>query len=183
MRFTERFFYQHYYKFLKSPARFLVLLAFAGLFFLGAYLWLQLDLPTEPEQWVPCRSHVPAVPGARDEQGFLRRSYARERVHRVGNRRRVDDSNTNPWIPSDLGNVVYAENFDPSTAAAQAYIMRVYETLKTAACAKSACVGSLLINPLYEIRNILGQTSSTGGVKRRVLLLVKLWRGVTGTAE
>ena len=53
LRFTERFFYQHYYKFLKSPARFLVLLAFAGLFFLGAYLWLQLDLPTEPEQWFP----------------------------------------------------------------------------------------------------------------------------------
>ena len=163
LRFTERFFYQHYYKFLKSPARFLVLLAFAGLFFLGAYLWLQLDLPTEPEQWFPADHMFQQYQELATNKVFSA-APTLVNVSIVWGIGGVDDSNTNPWIPSDLGNVVYAENFDPSTAAAQAYIMRVYETLKTAACAKSACVGSLLINPLYEIRNILGQTSSTGAL-------------------
>jgi hypothetical protein len=43
MRFTERFFYLHYYKFLSGPAKYVILIVFAGLFAGGAALWVRLS--------------------------------------------------------------------------------------------------------------------------------------------
>ena len=74
----------------------------------------------------------------------------------------VDDSDTNPWKPSDLGDVTYDPNFDVSTAASQAHLMATYEALKTAPCSVKACSDSLLINPTTPIRNILAETAADG---------------------
>ena len=53
MRMTERFFYVRYYEFLKGPAKYVILLAFAGLFAGGVATWVSLKVPKEPEQWFP----------------------------------------------------------------------------------------------------------------------------------
>ena len=163
MRVTERFFYSHYYEFLRGPAKFVVLAAFAGLFAGGISLWVSLELPSEPEQWFPESHMFEQYQQLGTQKVMLGGGESTTLdVAIVWGISGVDDSDTNPWKPSDLGDVTYDPNFDVSTAASQAHLMATYEALKTAPCSVKACSDSLLINPTTPIRNILAETAADG---------------------
>jgi hypothetical protein len=165
MRMTERFFYVRYYHFLKGPAKYVILACFAALFAAGVALWVALEVPAEPEQWFPT-SHM-----FQQYQDLSTRkvmtggdSASTLSVNVMWGLNGVDDKGTDPWIPSDLGRVKFDGGFDPSTAAAQVWLMQTYEKLKTAPCAAEACSYGRLVDPAVHIKNILAETDSGGNV-------------------
>jgi len=165
MRMTERFFYVRYFNFLNSPAKYVILAAFAGLFAGGVALWVSLEVPKEPEQWFP-KSHMFQQYQDMGSQKVMKGGSEAERldVSLVWGLDGLNTKGTDPWIPSDLGEVTYDANFDPSTAAAQKHIMKSYESLKIAPCTAKACSGGKLVDPVVTIRNILAETDASGAV-------------------
>jgi hypothetical protein len=160
MRMTERFFYVRYYEFLKGPAKYVILLAFAGLFAGGVALWLSLEVPEEPEAWFPETHMFQQYQDLGASKVMLGGGASSAlNVNVLWGISGVNDKGTDSWIPSDLGTVIYDPEFDISTAAAQAWLMQSYEALKTASCSAKACSNDVLVDPLAGIRNILGETS------------------------
>ena len=160
MRMTERFFYVRYYEFLKGPAKYVILLAFAGLFAGGVATWVSLKVPNEPEQWFPEEHMFQEYQDLGTSKVMLGggESNALD-VNVMWGISGVNDKGTDTWIPDDLGTVIYDPEFDISTATAQAWLMQTYEALKTASCSAKACSNDVLVDPLVAIRNILGETS------------------------
>lgn len=165
MRRTEKFFYVTYYNFLRGPAKWVILAVFAGIFAAGVGLWINLEVPKDPEQWFPGSHMFQQYQDLGSSKIMLGGGAASELdVTIVWGLAGLNDAGTDPWLPSDLGVPLYDTSFDPSTAAAQAWLMQTYEALKTAACASSACSGGLLIDPLRSIRNVLTETDSGGNL-------------------
>ena len=165
MRMTERFFYVRYFNFLNSPAKYVILAAFAGLFAGGVALWVSLEVPKEPEQWFPKTHMFQQYQDMGSDKIMMGGSGADTLdVSLVWGLSGLNTKGTDPWKPSDLGDVIYDAGFDPSTAAAQAHLMKSYESLKTAACGAKACSGGKLADPLVTIRNIVAETDATGAV-------------------
>jgi|AntAceMinimDraft_1070359.scaffolds.fasta_scaffold01814_2 hypothetical protein len=165
MRRTERFFYVHYFKFLKGPAKYVILVCFTALFTTGVYLWVNLEVPSEPEQWFP-ESHMFQQ---YQELGSLKvmkggDSASTLPVNILWGIDGVDDTGTDSWIPSDLGTVKFDGGFDPSAAKAQAWLMQTYEKLKRAPCTAKACGFGLLVDPTASVKNILAETDASGNV-------------------
>ena len=163
MRWTERFFFDIYFKFLKGRAKYVILASFAALFAAGVAIWVTLEVPKEPEQWFP-KSHMfqqyqdlgsaKVMVGGGSASSLM--------VSILWGISGVNDKGTDPWIPDDLGTVEYNAAFDPSTAESQAWIMQTYENLKKAPCSAKACRGGILVDPDDPIRNILAETDSAG---------------------
>jgi len=165
MRRTERFFYLHYYNFLRGPAKYVILVVFAGLFAAGVALWVGLTVPTEPEQWFP-KSHMFQqyldLTGSKVLAGGG--SANTLTVNILWGLNGLNTKGTNSWVPSDLGTVRYNTVFDPSDGKAQAWIMHTYEELKKAPCTAKACSDGLLSNPIEPIKNILAETDKGGAI-------------------
>lgn len=164
-RRIERFFAGPYTTVMKSKVKYVVIATFGAIFAIGVYYWTLLSLPTEPEQWFPM-NHMYTT---------YRDISANKVFNGIGDSTRVqaslvwglgglDRTGKNKWDPSDLGKLYYAEDFDPSTAAAQAWIMDTYESLKTAPCSAKACENSLLVGAGFDILNVLAETNRTGHV-------------------
>ena len=163
MRRTEKFFYVTYFNLLKGPAKWVILVIFASIFAAGIWLWVNLEVPKDPEQWFPGSHMFQQYQGLGTSKIMLGGGAASELdVNIVWGLDGLDDAGTDPWLPSDLGVPKYDANFDPSTAAAQVWLMATYEALKTAACDAKACSGGLLIDPLRPIRNVVAETDDDG---------------------
>jgi hypothetical protein len=164
MRMTEKFFYVTYYEFLRGPAKWVILLVFAGLFAGGIASWVSLEVPKDPEQWFPGSHMFQQYQDIGTSKVMLGGGAASELdVNIVWGLAGLDDTGTDSWLPSDLGVPVYDPSFDPSTREAQAWLMRTYESLKTARCDSKACSDASLIDPMRPIRNVLAETDATNG--------------------
>lgn len=165
MRFTERFFYVRYFNFLKGPAKYVIIVAFAGLFACGIALWVSLKLPEEPEQWFPGSHMFQQYQDLGSSKVMVGGGSASTlSVNILWGISGVDDKGTDSWIPSDLGTVKYNGAFDLSAAASQAWIMQTYDNLKVAPCTVEACSDGVLVDPLEPIRNILAETDPSGNL-------------------
>ena len=181
MRFTERFFYVHYYNFLKGPAKYVILALFSALFAGGIALWVNLKVPEEPEQWFPKSHMFQQYQDLGSSKVMVGGGSANTlSVNILWGIDGVDDSGTDAWIPSDLGSVKYDGTFDPSTAASQAWIMKTYDALKTAPCSAKACSDGLLVNPLEPVRNIVAETDAGGNLTGGFYLWLRT-QGAGGT--
>ena len=164
-RKIERFFRGPYTSMMKTNAKFVILAAFGALFSIGVYYWTKLDLPTEPEEWFPMNHMYTAYRDIQVNGVFNGISDSSSiKVSLVWGLGGLDRSGTNKWDPSDLGKLYYANDFDPSTAAAQAWIMDTYDALKTAPCSATACGNSRLVGTGFELLNILAETDSSGRI-------------------
>ena len=165
MRRTEKFFYVTYFTFLKGPAKWAIVLAFAGVFAGGVASWVSLEVPKDPEQWFPGSHMFQQYQDIGSSKVMLGGGAGSELdVNIVWGLAGLDDTGTDSWLPSDLGVPVYDAAFDLSTAAAQAWLMQTYESLKTAPCDAKACDGDVLVDPLHAIRNVLAETDATGAL-------------------
>ena len=165
MRRTEKFFYVTYFDFLKGPAKWAILLAFAGLFAGGVATWVSLEVPKDPEQWFPGSHMFQQYQDIGTSKVMLGGGAGSELdVNIVWGLKGLNDKGTDSWLPSDLGVPVYDAAFDPSTAAAQAWLMHTYEALKTAPCDAKACSDGRLVDPLRAIRNVLAETDANGAL-------------------
>ena len=165
MRRTEKFFYVTYFTFLKGPAKWAIVLAFAGVFAGGVASWVSLEVPKDPEQWFPGSHMFQQYQDIGSSKVMLGGGAGSVLdVNIVWGLAGLDDTGTDSWLPSDLGVPVYDAAFDLSTAAAQAWLMQTYESLKTAPCDAKACDGDVLVNPLRAIRNVLAETDATGAL-------------------
>ena len=128
MRRTEKFFYVTYYNFLRGPAKWVILAVFAGIFAAGVGLWINLEVPKDPEQWFPGSHMFQQYQDLGSSKIMLGGGAASELdVTIVWGLAGLNDAGTDPWLPSDLGVPLYDTSFDPSTAAAQAWLMQTYE--------------------------------------------------------
>ena len=165
MRRTEKFFYVTYFTFLKGPAKWAIVLAFAGVFAGGVASWVSLEVPKDPEQWFPGSHMFQQYQDIGSSKVMLGGGAGSVLdVNIVWGLAGLDDTGTDSWLPSDLGVPVYDAAFDLSTAAAQAWLMQTYESLKTAPCDAKACDGDVLVDPLRAIRNVLAETDATGAL-------------------
>ena len=165
MRRSEKFFYVTYFNFLKGPAKWVILVVFAGVFAGGVASWVSLEVPKDPEQWFPGSHMFQQYQDIGTSKVMLGGGAGSELdVNIVWGLKGLNDKGTDSWLPSDLGVPVYDAAFDPSTAAAQAWLMQTYETLKTAPCDAKACSDGVLVDPLKAIRNVLAETDAAGSL-------------------
>jgi protein dispatched 1 len=179
-RRIERFFRGPYTSIMKTKMKYVILVTFSAIFSVGVYYWTRLDLPTEPEEWFPTNHMYTAYKDLSAKNVFNGIGDTSSiKVSLVWGLGGLDRSGANKWDPSDLGKLYYADDFDPSTAAAQAWIMDTYEELKTASCLVSACGNNLLVGTGFDLLNILAETDSSGQIVEGFYY----WLNTNGTTQ
>jgi hypothetical protein len=119
--------------------RFALVAVFLAYFVFSAYFALQLEPPVTKEEWFPS-SHM--ITRRQDADAKF---YGGDQAEYLGvsmawGIEGVDRSNLDRWQPSDRGEAVWDAAFDPSSAAAQAFLLGTCAELRGKTCSANGCM-------------------------------------------
>jgi hypothetical protein len=143
LRPIERFYRGPFFRFISSPARYVIVASFLALLVIGIVLAAQLETPAEQEQWYPSEHMMQAFSNNRGR--FMSSDEDRVvMVDLIWGLEGMDIAGVNRWKPSERGSLQLQPNFDASSEAAQRFLLQVCDDVKRAPCAVEGCRGGTL---------------------------------------
>lgn len=144
LRPVEWFYREPFFRFIKSPARHAILVAFVALLLYGAWGANKLEPPAQQEQWYPSDHMMQAF--ANKREAFA--SSDEDRVIVVDvfwGLDGMDVSSVNRWKPAERGELRLTQTFDASSPEAQTHLANACDELKAATCDAPGCEGGTLL--------------------------------------
>lgn len=144
LRPVEWFYREPFFRFVTSPARYAILVAFVALLLYGAWGANKLEPPAQQEQWYPSDHMMQAF--ANKREGFA--SSDEDRVVVVDvfwGLDGMDVSRVNRWKPAERGELRLTRTFDASSPEAQTHLAGACDRLAAATCDAPGCEGGTLL--------------------------------------